>query len=230
MRFPDLVSSTFRSQKSEVRSQKSEMKGQLIDSIQISLNLFNQSTARIFWNLFLAAIPLTLSFYLFRPSVIRNLLWWTTLLIFIAFLPNAPYILTDSIHILELSRRSYPHWAIILILIPQYILFITAGFEAYVIALIRLDHYLTNVAAQKYLLLVNAIAHGLCVVGIYLGRFERFNSWDFVTKPGQVISITLQDLLDSWKLLSMALAFCLIWLLSEFTKLVNYRLKLITNN
>lgn len=202
------------------------MKSELIDWLQISLNLLNQSTARIVWNLFLAFIPLTLSFYLFRPSAIRNLFWWTILLIFIAFLPNAPYILTDSIHIIELSRENYPHWAIILILIPQYILFITTGFEAYVIALIRLDNYLTNLAAQKYLLLVNAIAHGLCVVGIFLGRFERFNSWDFVTQPGKLILITARDLLNSWNLLSMAIAFCLIWLLSEFIKLVNYRIKL----
>lgn len=202
------------------------MKGELIDWLQISLNLLNQSTARIVWNLFLAFIPLTLSFYLFRPSAIRNLFWWTILLIFIAFLPNAPYILTDSIHIIELSRENYPQWAIILILIPQYILFITTGFEAYVIALIRLDNYLTNLAAQKYLLLVNAIAHSLCVVGIFLGRFERFNSWDFVTQPGKLILITAQDLFNSWNLLSMAIAFCLIWLLSEFIKLVNYRIKL----
>ena len=202
------------------------MNDDLIDLIQISLNLLNQSTALIVWNLFLAFIPLTLSFYLFRPSAIRNLFWWTILLIFIAFLPNAPYVLTDSIHLIELSRTNYPHWAIILILIPQYILFITTGFEAYVITLIRLDNYLTNLAAQKYLFLVNAIAHGLCVVGIYLGRFERFNSWDFVTKPGKLMLITAQDLLNSWKLLSMAIAFCLIWLLSEFIKLVNYRIKL----
>ncbi len=87
----------------------------------------------------------------------------------------------------------------------------------------------TNLVAQKYLFLVNAIAHGLCVVGIYLGRFERFNSWNFVTKPKQVMLITAQDLLDGGKLLSMAIAFCLIWLLSEFTKLVNYRLKLNNN-
>jgi uncharacterized membrane protein len=199
------------------------MAAQLINWIQISGDLFNQSTPRIIWNLFLAFIPLLLSFYLFRPPAMRNILWWTLLLIFIAFLPNAPYILTDSIHIIELSQENYPNWSIILILIPQYILFICLGFEAYVISLVKLELYLTNFIAQKYLILVNAIAHSLCIVGVYLGRFERFNSWDFVTKPGIVLVTTLQDLFDGWKILSMAIAFLTIWLLSELIKLVNQK-------
>ena len=199
------------------------MAAQLINWIQISGDLFNQSTPRIIWNLFLAFIPLLLSFYLFRPPAMRNILWWTLLLIFIAFLPNAPYILTDSIHIIELSQENYPNWAIILILIPQYILFICLGFEAYVISLVKLELYLTKFIAQKYLILVNAIAHSLCIVGVYLGRFERFNSWDFVTKPGIVLVTTLQDLFDGWKILSMAIAFLTIWLLSELIKLVNQK-------
>lgn len=204
------------------------MVGQLIDWMEISLNLFSQSTERIIWNLFLAFIPLTLSFYLFRLSAIRHIFWWVVLLSFISFLPNAPYILTDSIHIIELSQKNYPSWAIILVLIPQYTIFIVAGFEAYVISLIRLDHYLTNLnlVAQKYLIVINAIAHGLCVVGIYIGRFERFNSWDIINQPRNVLLTTMQDLLDGEKLLSMAIAFLLIWLLTEFTKLVNHKIGL----
>ncbi|MEM8676751.1 MAG: DUF1361 domain-containing protein [Cyanobacteria bacterium P01_G01_bin.67] len=198
--------------------------GQLINCLQLALNLFNQSTPRIIWNLFLAFIPLAFSFYLFRDSVRRSIFWWITLILFMAFLPNAPYILTDSIHLIELSQKSYPQWAIILVLIPQYTLFIMAGFEAYVISLIRLDNYLANLIPQQYLIAVNAITHSLCVVGIYIGRFERFNSWDFVTKPVSVLLTTTQDLLDLEKLLSMAIAFLLIWLLSEFTKLVNYKI------
>jgi uncharacterized membrane protein len=199
------------------------MAAQLINWIQIAGDLFNQSTPRIIWNLFLAFIPLLLSFYLFRPPAMRNILWWTCLLIFIAFLPNAPYILTDSIHIIELSQQNYPNWAIILILIPQYILFIGLGFEAYVISLAKLELYLTNFIAQKYLILVNAIAHSLCIVGVYLGRFERFNSWDLVSKPGIVLATTIQNLLDGWKMLSMAIACLTIWLLSELIKLVNQK-------
>ncbi len=201
------------------------MTSQLIDWIEISWNLFNQSSDRIIWNLFLAFIPLTLSFYLFRLAATRNFIWWLIIIIFLAFLPNAPYILTDSIHIIELSQKCYPWWAIILILIPQYILFIIVGFEAYVISLSLLDKYLTNLIAKKYAILMQAIAHFLCVIGIYLGRFERFNSWDLVTKPGEVILKTGQDLLDIWTLSTLAIAFLLIWLLSSFIMLTNNKLE-----
>ncbi|WP_019507815.1 DUF1361 domain-containing protein [Pleurocapsa sp. PCC 7319] len=205
------------------------MTSQLIDGIKISLDLFNQSSTRIIWNLFLAFIPLLLSFYLFRPSALRNFFWWTIFIVFIVFLPNAPYILTDSIHIIELSQQSYPTWSIISILIPQYLVFIVAGFEAYVISLTQLDNYLLNQISRSNLVLINAIAHGLCVVGIYLGRFERFNSWDLITKPGEVFLTTWQDLFDSWKLFTLAIAFLLIWLLSELTKLVNKKIQLFLN-
>jgi len=194
--------------------------------IQISLNLLSQSNDRIIWNLFLAFIPLALSYYLFHPLARRNLFWWALLIIFMAFLPNAPYILTDSIHIIELSQKDYPLWAIIFILIPQYMVFITAGFGAYAMSLIKLDNYLINFINQKYLIVINAIAHLLCVVGIYLGRFERFNSWDLVTKPATVVLTTAQDLLDVGKLFSLAIAFISIWLLSELIKLVNNSLAL----
>lgn len=203
------------------------MLAQVLDWIYLSGNLLNQSTARIVWNLFLAFIPLFLSFYLFRLAVIRNFWWWALLVIFIVFLPNAAYILTDSIHIIELSQKNYPQWAIILILIPQYLLFICLGFEAYVISLIKLEKYLSNFLAPKYLTLIQGIAHSLCILGVYLGRFERFNSWDLVTKPGIVLLTTCQDLADGWKILSMAIALIIIWLLSELIKLVNEKISLL---
>jgi uncharacterized membrane protein len=203
------------------------MTSQLIDWTQVSLNLFNQSSVRIIWNLLLAFIPLTLSFYLFRPSVNRNIAWWGIFLVFMAFLPNAPYILTDSIHIIELSQQNYPLWSVILVLIPQYILFIIAGFEGYVVALAKLDSYLLDLTTKKYVIVSNALIHVLCVIGIYIGRFERFNSWDFVTKPGTVLLKTMQDLLDGWKILTMAIAFLLIWAVSELIKLVNQKIRLL---
>ena len=202
------------------------MVDRLTDYLEISLNLFSQSTERILWNLWLALIPLLLSLYLFRPTVVRNLIWWTALLIFIIFLPNAPYILTDSIHIIELSQQDYPRWALALVLIPQYTLFILLGFGAYVVSLQNLSSYLSSYFAPQYLIAARAIVHGLCVIGVYIGRFERFNSWDFATRPGMVLLTTVRDLLDGWKLLCMAIAFIVLELLFELVDLVNRRFEL----
>ena len=203
------------------------MLGQFSDWLQISLNLFNQSTARIVWNLFLAFVPLIFSFYLFRiSSQYAIYLWWILLVIFIAFLPNAPYVLTDSIHIIELSPARLSSMGDRNLIVNSSIhgVYPSLGFEAYVVSLSRARSilgYLSTHPILPYRLMLKAIAHGLSVVGVYIGRFERFNSWDFVTKPGTVLFTTVQDLLEIEKLLSMAIAFIVIWLLSELVERVN---------
>ena len=200
------------------------MSAQLFNWIDIALEVLNQSNRRVIWNLFLAFVPLIISFWLFRQSAHRSVIWWAIFLVFVAFLPNAPYVLTDTIHLPELIARNYPLYVVLLILIPQYILFIWAGFQAYVIALMRLDNYLIYLGKEQYLKVANAIAHVLCVVGIYLGRFERFNSWDLVTQPLVVAKTALHDLIGIWQILTMAIAWLLIWGLSWLTKLLNNRI------
>ena len=197
------------------------MSSQLFNWIDTALEVLHQSNHRVIWNLLLAFIPLIFSFWLFRPSTSRSVIWWTIFLSFVAFLPNAPYVLTDTIHIPELIALHYPLSIILLVLIPQYILFVWLGFEAYVIALMRLDNYLISLGKEQYLQMVNAITHILCVVGIYLGRFERFNSWDLVTQPLIVANTTFHNLIGIWQILTMAVAFLLIWGLSWLIKLLN---------
>ncbi len=55
----------------------------------------------ISWNLFLAFIPMVLSFWLFRRSTRPTPPWWIIFLVYAAFLPNAPYLLTDIIHTIQ---------------------------------------------------------------------------------------------------------------------------------
>lgn len=72
------------------------MSAQLFNWIDIALEVLNQSNHRVIWNLFLALIPLIFIFWLFRPSASRSVIWWAIFLIFVAFLPNAPYVLTHT--------------------------------------------------------------------------------------------------------------------------------------
>lgn len=149
----------------------------------------------ILWNLFLAFIPLVLSFVLFRRKTsIRPIWWWALLVVFIAFLPNAPYMLTDIIHLIRGIRAGYSGWVIALVFIPLHITAILAGFEAYVISLINQGSYLKRQGAEKWVLRAELLVHALCAVGIYIGRFRRFNSWDLVSAPTDVVLTTLDDL------------------------------------
>jgi uncharacterized membrane protein len=93
------------------------------------------------WNLFLAFIPLALSVWLFRKNRGGSWIWWLGFLSFYAFLPNAPYLLTDVIHLIDDIRRVQSVWMITLVLIPVYFVVIFGGFEAYVISLINLGSF-----------------------------------------------------------------------------------------
>ena len=89
---------------------------------------FNNYSGWIVWNLFLAFIPLILSFWLFlRRSKQRSLLWWLGLIVYITFLPNAPYLLTDIIHLIEAIRANYSIWITTLVFIPLHLLAILIG-------------------------------------------------------------------------------------------------------
>ncbi|MBE9198265.1 MULTISPECIES: DUF1361 domain-containing protein [unclassified Nodularia (in: cyanobacteria)] len=162
------------------------------------------------WNLFLAFIPLALSIWLFRIKRGRSWLWWLGFLVFLAFLPNAPYLLTDIIHFIEDVRRIQSVWMITLVLIPIYLLVILAGFEAYVISLINFGYYLRRIGKSQWILGAEMITHALCAVGIYLGRFLRFNSWDFVTQPDALLTKGIEELIGRQPVVIMAVTFVIL--------------------
>lgn len=190
--------------------------------LQEALDAFNRHSGWIVWNLFLALIPLLLSFWLFRCRPIsRTLLWWGGLMIFIAFLPNAPYLLTDIIHLIRAVQAGYSVWIITLIFIPLHLFAILAGLEAYVISLLNQGHYLRRVGAQRWVLAAELLAHALCAIGIYLGRFKRFNSWDLLTQPSTVLIDALNHLTSKRPLAVMIITFMVItgiyWLAKQIT-------------
>ncbi|PSO65016.1 MAG: DUF1361 domain-containing protein [Cyanobacteria bacterium SW_12_48_29] len=184
----------------------------------------------IFWNLFLAFIPLALSFWLFRgQSRSRSFLWWIGLIVFIAFLPNAPYMLTDVIHLIAAIRSDYSVWEITLIFIPLHVSAILCGFEAYVISLINQGHYLKQQGAGKFVVGSELLVHALCAVGIFLGRFLRFNSWDIVTNPDVVLFHTIDYLTDKRPLLVIGITFVVLavsyWIMKQLTLGVLLRIR-----
>ncbi|UZQ53579.1 DUF1361 domain-containing protein [Trichothermofontia sichuanensis B231] len=184
--------------------------------------VFDRHSGWIVWNLFLAFIPLILSFWLFRRRRISHTLpWWLLFIVFIAFLPNAPYLLTDIIHLLRAIRAGYSAWIITLIFIPLHTFAILAGLEAYVISLLNQGHYLKRVGAKQFVLGAELLAHVLCAIGIYLGRFKRFNSWDLITQPGAVLLDTLNQLTSKRPLAVTIMIFVIItvtyWLTKQVT-------------
>ncbi|MBD2566912.1 DUF1361 domain-containing protein [Anabaena lutea] len=187
------------------------MKAELVELIALVIQVLQINMRWMTWNLFLAFVPLALSIWLFRTKRGRSWVWWLGFLAFYAFLPNAPYLLTDVIHLIDDIRRIPSIWIITLVLIPVYLLVILSGFEAYVISLINLGYYLHRIGKSKWIFGVELITHALCAVGIYWGRFLRFNSWDFITQPDAILTKGVEELFGKQPLVIMTITFVVLW-------------------
>ncbi|HEY9753455.1 MAG TPA: DUF1361 domain-containing protein [Coleofasciculaceae cyanobacterium] len=184
----------------------------------------------IAWNLFLAFIPMALSFWLYRRSTnARSLLWWVVFAVFIAFLPNAPYVLTDIIHLIRASRAIDSKFLLTLMLLPLHLIAILLGFEAYVVSLINQGHYLKRQGRKHWVTWSELATHALCAIGIYMGRFRRFNSWDLVTAPGNVVLTTLNDLTSKFPMAVIIITFLILtalyWLMKQITLGLKMRIR-----
>ena len=140
----------------------------------------------------------------------RSFFWWIGVLLFIAILPNAPYILTDIIHFYDAVRVISSAWKITLVIVPTYVLFIGIGWFAYVFSLVNICQYMSKNQLGAYLTITEFTLHMLCAIGIYIGRFIRFNSWSLVTEPKQFLQVLPGELLGKFPLLVILLTFVII--------------------
>ncbi len=181
----------------------------------IAWDLFTANFGWMGWNLFLAFIPLALSLILFNHNQRsykdwRNLLWWLGFLIFVLFLPNAPYIATDVIHLInDLREPEISRTGLLFLIIPQYVFFLVAGFECYVMSLINLYTYLQSRNTINQAIWLELAINFVCAVGVYLGRFNRLNSWNIVTKPIR-LARAVTDNLDSYHFVIFTLLFFIV--------------------
>ncbi|AFY74708.1 putative membrane protein [Synechococcus sp. PCC 7502] len=174
--------------------------------------LFTTNLGWMGWNLFLAFLPLALSLVLFKHNSKNwsnhrhNLIWWLGVGAFLAFLPNAAYILTDIIHLVDNLEEPISRSGLLLLILPQYSCFFVAGFLCYVFSLQRLSDYLKSLNLISTGIWFELGIHLLSAVGVYLGRFNRLNSWNIVTKPIALVRIVL-DNLDSQHFVGFTLLF-----------------------
>lgn len=159
------------------------------------------------WNLFLALVPLAPALVLARRrargkrGVLNGLLW----LVWLLFLPNGPYMVTDLMHIDRYlpgggQLPTLDGWMGILHITSAIVAAATAG---------SLSMYLVYPPEKSGRRVLRMLAAGgvslLCGVGIYIGRYLRFNSWDALTRPLAVIEETLQRV--SWQSAAYVLLF-----------------------
>lgn len=145
----------------------------------------NGRTERYFlvWNLFLAWVPLFFALIARRMTTAgifsraEQMLIIISLGFWLLFFPNAPYLITDLMHLGEF--QNHIKW------------FDSVGFFCAALAGLATGLYSLHVVHQVLNRLMSSILAWFSIAastilsgfGLYLGRFIRFNSWDLFTKP-----------------------------------------------
>src|SRR5688500_5404663 len=135
------------------------------------------------WNLILAWVPLALAVAAYaRARRGVDVLVAALLVPWLLFFPNAPYLLTDFIH---LSEGPAPLWYDALMLSAFAWTGLLLGFASLYLVQMILRRAAGEAAAWVGVLGALALAS----VGVYIGRFIRFNSWDALLHPLAVADV-----------------------------------------
>lgn len=138
----------------------------------------------LMWNLFLAWLPLVFSTMLERT--LRHKLWssWSALALtalWVAFLPNTFYMISDFIHIQEVRRVDVLYDVIMMTS------FIMNGVLLGDLSLYAVHRQLAERLRQRTAGIIVSGVLLLCGFAIYLGRDLRWNSWDILVNPGGIL-------------------------------------------
>lgn len=131
------------------------------------------------WNLLLAFIPYWITGWLISNIRVMEsrIKLFLTLAAWLVFVPNSFYIITDLFH---LSRfKAAPEWFDLLLLFS----FAWNGIICGIISLRRVEIVISLRGGEKYSGLLILGVMWLSALGIYIGRFLRYNSWDIITDP-----------------------------------------------
>jgi uncharacterized membrane protein len=132
----------------------------------------------LLWNLFLAWIPFQLSILLTSKKYISQWASYFLLAAWLLFFPNALYIITDLVH-LEEPENDAPIWFDAILLFTSSIVGLILAFAS----LFKVEVFLQRKLKSA---IVNRLIIGCLFVGsfgVYLGRFLRWNSWDIIAHP-----------------------------------------------
>jgi uncharacterized membrane protein len=194
--------------------------GVLSDVARESVSVALRNRGWMTWNLLLAGVPVVIALGLFRYRGARSAVWWVGAALFVLFLPNAPYVVTDLVHLRHDIVAAGSNRAEIAAVLPLYAVFIGAGYLAYYVSLGELARYLDRSGLGRWRSVATMMAHLACAVGVVLGRVARLNSWEPVTQPQGALERIVLTL--SWRQapVALVLTFAAIWLCYTITRSV----------
>ncbi|RYY40199.1 MAG: DUF1361 domain-containing protein [Chitinophagaceae bacterium] len=163
--------------------------------VALSVFRFVYTGSRFFlflnWNLLLALLP-----FLLTRQLLRRIDWiehkWifrTVFLLWLLFLPNAFYIVTDLLHLRQ--RSGLPLWYDLVLILA----FAWTGLLLGVLSLWQMERVLLARWGMRRSWLFVFPVLALCSFGVYIGRYLRYNSWDVLSDPFDL----MRDLFDLFR-------------------------------
>lgn len=143
----------------------------------------------IFFNLFLAWVPLLLALVLADQHPRNRVLWCGVVGVWLLFLPNAPYVLTDVLHLRWVV--SVPSWRFTIQILTLAVTGLLLGMVS--LQLVHAEFRRRWGRTRAWWAIGTAI--GLASFGVSIGRFGRWNTWDTITQPKLLMSDIVERLL-----------------------------------
>lgn len=160
----------------------------------------------ILWNLFLAAIPVGTAYLLawcadtwtLRRKLVPWIAWLPLALVWLAFLPNTCYLLTEWRHFLfdnhfVAVRDAVENDRTLMLHVARQGLFFVAysgfGVLCFTLSIRPIERLLRK--AGVILLPLTLGFFFLTSLGVYMGLIVRLNSWDILTRPGYVLDVAI---------------------------------------
>ena len=146
------------------------------------------------WNLFLAWLPALGAFAAYNLHRWTTRLRWLPVfgfaLLWLLFLPNAPYLITDIIHLKP--RAGVPLWYDLITLVA----FAWTGSFLGLVSLFLMQELVRRTVGRAASWLFVAGVLVLNGFGIYFGRFLRWNSWDVLFRPQSLANQLIDGVLN----------------------------------
>jgi uncharacterized membrane protein len=136
------------------------------------------------WNLFLAWLPYLISSLIqYQQSVkINNWKLVAGSFVWLLFIPNSFYILTDLFHLGE--HGGVPLWFDLALIIS----FAWNGLLLGILSVRQMERIVRRFLPGKHELFFIYPIMWLNALGVYIGRYLRYNSWDIITNPFELTS------------------------------------------
>ncbi|WP_205509409.1 DUF1361 domain-containing protein [Longitalea arenae] len=136
------------------------------------------------WNLFLAWLPYMISSWLQKRPALQAQPGKFAMISFVwlLFVPNSFYILTDLFHLGK--YHNVPNWFDLALIIS----FAWNGLLLGVLSVRQMEKMIQPYLRGKHELLFIYPIMFLNALGVYMGRYPRFNSWNIITNPLGVVA------------------------------------------